>query len=176
MTRQIIASAGLMSDLVADSNANFAEIYTKTEIENSYASLYIPAPEALTVVAGTPMSLGSIAVVGASNFTYIDNHLRYDGDEGVIVKVDGAVSMTSGTNNIITTISFAKNGNIGDAAEVASRIDRKIATGADVGAVPIAGTFTLTNGDYLDFYVDSNINSVVTVTRANFTIHTLKLA
>lgn len=111
----------------------------------------------------------------ANNFEIVGDSLIYTGEQDIVVKVDGAISMTSDTNNIIATISFAKNLIIGNTDELASRIDRKIGTGADVGAVPVAGTFELTTGDSLDFYCDSSISAGVTITKANFTIHTLRV-
>lgn len=153
-------------------NENFTELYDDADLTSSYASLYLNAQEDLVITPGTPESVTNISVTGSHNFTYTAGSLRYDGSAGIIVKVDGAVSMKSSINNVLTVVSFGKNGT----SDPTTEIERKIGTGADVGAIPLAGTFTLTNGDYLDFFVDVDLASTITVTKANFTIHTLKVA
>lgn len=170
MARQILNNLATYGEQRTKINANFEELYNKADAEDSYASLYLNTPEALNITSGTPESLTNISVESSYNFSYVGGSLVYDGDLDIIVKVDGAVSMISGTNNVVTTVSFGKNGT----PDPKTEIDRKIGTGADVGAVPIAGSFTLTKGDKLDFFVDVDISSTITVTKANFTIHTLK--
>jgi len=133
---------------------------------DAYTNLYLNAPEELEITAGTPLSPSDFTVKFVDGFTYAGGSLTWNGPDAII-KVDGAVSMFADTPNVLVTISFGKNGVV----EEDTNIDRKISTGGDVGAAPVAGCFSMTSGDYLDFFVDVNTSSKITLTKANFTIH-----
>jgi hypothetical protein len=137
-------------------------------LKTAYTNLYLNAPEPLSIISGTPESPVNFTAKFAKLFTYGGGSLTYNGPDAII-KLDGAVSMISNTNNVVVAVSFGVNG----VSQVDTEIARKISTGADVGAIPVAGAFSLTSGDILDFFVDANVNSTITITHANFTIHEL---
>jgi hypothetical protein len=71
--------------------------------------------------------------------------------------------ITSDTNNVIVSIFLAKNGVIDNA----SRIDRFIGTGADVGAGAVAGLLLLEPNDTIDLYFSADTDCDIVVEFSN---------
>jgi hypothetical protein len=78
-----------------------------------------------------------------------NGRLTYTGTPDVTVFVTATVSMTSGSSSQVTHWRIAKNGT----ADAASETQRKIGTGADVGAAVCSLVTTLANGDHLSLAV-----------------------
>lgn len=132
----------------------------------TYINVSLNAPDALVITAGTPESPSNFTDNFSSNFSYTTGSIVYTGTDTILVKFTGAISMTSDTNNVIIKASLGTNGT----QDTKTQIDRKVGTGADVGALPIEGVFQISTNDTMDFFVDVDISSTITVTRANFTV------
>ena len=100
------------------------------------------------------------------------NRLRYTGTTPRILHIAVSVSMTCASNNQVLELAVVKNGLV-DAADIidtnsaASRIQRKVGTGSDVGATALHAFIPVVTNDYIELF-GRNITST-----ANFTIETM---
>ena len=157
--------------------STFAEIdsVTKFGISKPYFDAYQNAPEALAITAGTPQSPTSISireqdlVPFINHFTPTGTSLEYTGIETRVFKLSFSGSIFTNQNNHLVTVLGGRNG----APDYTTSIDRKIGTGADVGA--IAGSFflRLATGDFVDVYFDSSVNASVTITKGLYSIEAI---
>ena len=80
------------------------------------------------------------------------NRITYDGTPDVIAFFFAAISMTAAGNNKVTSWYFAENGT----KIAATRTQRKIGTGADIGSAMIIGCTTLSTDDYIELWCENN--------------------
>lgn len=110
--------------------------------------------------------LGTFAAsAGAVNFDMpLNGRLRYTGTKAVCLHIAAAASMTAASNNQTIEFVIMKNG----IAIAPSRIQRRVATGADVGAASFHGFIDVVTNDYIEIGV-RNITSAsnITATTAN---------
>lgn len=119
-----------------------------------HGCMYISTPAATTIsTADTPVKVaGTHTLDMSNNFDEpVDGRLRYTGEATKTFFVNAAISMTGGNNN---TYSFyiAKNGTVNPATQV----QRKLSTGADVGALALFGCVSLATNDYIEIFVENN--------------------
>ena len=117
----------------------------------SSAETTISATGAYVKAAGT-----TTLVSGASNFDMpANNRLRYTGSPDVHVLIDSTISMTCAGNSKIIALKLyhyddsAASGAVIDSSEV----QRKIGTGADIGAAALSGDIVMATNDYLEVHV-----------------------
>jgi len=97
-----------------------------------------------------------------------NGRLTYLGVADVTVQAAGHVSMTAAANNQVIHFRLMKNGTTAASSEV----QRKVGTGADVGAAAMSETFQMSTGDYLSLAV-RNATSTASVTVECAAIHAL---
>lgn len=73
----------------------------------------------------------------------------------------------AGTNNLVVRIEAYKN----LSPESGMAVPRKLGTGADVGAVPLSGTFELSTEDYISVYVETSLTASVTFSDVSINIY-----
>jgi len=138
--------------------------------DRPYTALYVTSPESIAITAGTPISPSlNIAEISGNLFDYTGGSLKYIGIHPITVTIDGSVSITSTINNIISKVFYGKNGVV----DIKTQIDRKIGTGADVGALAASGQFELVTNDTLDFFVDADTDTTLTIEKAYWNIITV---
>jgi len=152
-----VSSPGL---LVETDNNSTGTIYVSTKATTS-----IPAASSPVKALGTttPVNLFRFDTGGATN-----NRLRYIGKKSRIFNVSASLSITSTSNNQILSLYIAKNGTVLNS----TKIQRKIGTGADIGATGLTGTVQLNTGDYIELFVSSDIAARdATIENLNFHIN-----
>lgn len=151
-------SAQDIRDMLVSLAADHAELYVSGSAETTIAT------KDAWVDEGSTWTLSA----NARNFSEGTNgRLQFDGVAVRAFMVAGTVSMTSPENNKTYEFGIGKNGTIW----TPSIIQRKIGTGADVGAAPIAGIIEMDTGDYLTLQVRNTTDtSNVTVTKANISV------
>lgn len=112
----------------------------------AYTKLLIP-----TTVKGS--NEWGVADVGGGNFA-----VQYTGASNEKFKIFTSTSMTTSANNVVIDIVMYKNGVL----EPGIAISRKVGTGADVGALAIQGEFEATTNDYIEIYVQTDVDSTIT--------------
>lgn len=99
----------------------------------------------------------------------IPNSRWYLNSAGVVDRrftIGMTTSMIASTNNTEVTLSMYKNG----VYEPGVSIKRKIGTGADVGAMAVIGSFTLSHTDYIEVYVESSLGGTLTFSYTDINI------
>lgn len=114
-------------------------------------STYVEVTEPTWTVSG--VATGSPSPYGFDMDS--NGRLRYTGAEPVVANVGLSVAVTSASSNQVIHYRLGKNG----ATSVNSEGHRKIGTGADVGAISIAGIFELDTNDYLSLFVSNESGS-----------------
>lgn len=119
-------------------------------------TIYISTPTETTVAAAnTPLkAAGTTTLLAtAQNFTMpANNRLTYTGTPDVLANVSISISMTAAANNKVVTMYVAENGT----PVAASAVERKVGTGADVGALSVQYALTLSTNDYVELFVENN--------------------
>jgi len=115
--------------------------------------MYVSTPVATNVT--NPATWYKIAGTTTSKllnrFTHATGRLTYSGPGTFCYLAVVAISMLSNTNNFRAYFRFAVNGTtIADSEQ-----QRKIGTGADLGNASMNTCLTLTNGDYVEVFVNS---------------------
>lgn len=128
---------------------------------NALAATTIVTPGTYVKAAGTTSSHMLYEMTSG-----IDNRLVYTGTPNRNFLFWGTMSMTTASNNQVVGAKFAKNGVVDDD----SVVRRKVGTGADIGAIPILGSFELATNDYVELWV-TNETSATTVTLDEFHVH-----
>jgi len=152
-------------------DVNSPGILVETD-NNATGTIYISTKVLTPIpVANTPVKgLGTTTTANLFRFDTdgASNRLRYVGTKTKIFNISASLSLTSTTNNQVLSIYFAKNGTVLNS----TRIQRKIGTGADVGAVSISGTVELATGDYIELWLANDLASRdATIENLNFHIN-----
>jgi hypothetical protein len=71
--------------------------------------------------------------------------------------ITATTGMQSGVNNTIVRLMMYKNGVLENGVSV----PRKVGTGTDTGAVPLHGVFELAQGDYIEVFVETSLESTI---------------
>lgn len=140
----------------------------------SRLSSYLPIASPYTtptLSAGTPTKLliPTTAKYVQDFSLDIPNSRWYLNSAGVVDRkftIGMTTSMIASINNTEVTISMYKNG----VYELGVSIKRKIGTGADVGAMAVIGSFTLSHTDYIEVYVESSLGGTLTFSYTDINI------
>lgn len=139
-------------------DVNSPGILVETD-NNATGTIYISSKTITSIpAANTPVkALGTTTAANVFRFDTngVSNRLRYVGTKTRIFNISASLSLTSTTNNQVLSIYFAKNGTVLNS----TRIQRKIGTGADIGAASISGTVELATGDYIELWLANNLAS-----------------
>lgn len=131
-------------------------------LARAYGSMYVSTSAPTTIVTpGTfAKAAGTTTELTLNDFDMpASNRLRYTGSGTLLCVVEATVSMTAGANNQLVCWRIAKNGVTIEHSEV----ERKVGTGADVGALAVMAEAELVNGDYVELHC-TNETSTATVT------------
>lgn len=140
-----------------------------SSIVPGHGTIYISSSSATTIsdtttyfkVAGTTTSRT------LKNFSMpTDGRLTYTGTPDIHVHVTASLSFTTASNSQIIHVRIGKNGSATGADSVASEVQGKVGTGADVGDHAVHYDTMLSNGDYLEVFV-RNESSASNLTMAN---------
>jgi len=137
--------------------------------ERAYVLAYLPSSEDLVITAGTPLSPTTYALnpsLIAKGFAYTDGSLVYTGTENIIAEIVVSFSVTSSVNNVVIKLFLGKNSVI----DTATEMQRKIGTGADVGLGSFSSLMSLSTGDTIDLFVDTDIDATITLEKSVETI------
>lgn len=85
-------------------------------------------------------------------------------DRKFVITMTTSMTAQNGNNNVI--ISMYKNGIL----EPGISIARKIGVGSDQGAISVTGSFTLSDNDYIEVYVESDQGGTLTFSRTAINI------
>lgn len=133
-----------------------------------HAVMYISSSTGTTVTAGTYTKV--LGTTSLKDYYQMDmpvsNRIRWLGINPIHVWVQVNTTATSDTNNTEVYMRLAKNG----VTDVDTQINRKIGTAGDIGAMSLGGIFELENKDYLELWVDTGINAVVTFSKMTFIV------
>ena len=138
--------------------------------KQSEGECYVSAAAATTPAGSYLKALGTTTFVGGTNFDDdggTSNRLKYIGVEPVHADIVCAFSMTCGGNLKVLGVGIAKNGTF----ITASEIQRKIGTGTDIGAGACQASVSLSNGDYVEVFVNNHTdNATITLDFMNLHI------
>jgi len=175
MAEQARTQAELLA-LFADNEArNILEEYIRNlvlSVVPGVASCYI-STAAATTIPGTTAYYKVNAAAWTSrklhNWTAANGRLTYTGIPDVHIHVAGSISMTAAANNQILHFRVVKNDDYTDPDSVASDVDRKVGTGADVGSTAIHYDSMMSTGDYIEIWVRNETSaSNMTMTKEYF--------
>jgi hypothetical protein len=126
-----------------------------------FGAFYVSSSAATTPAgAGTFLkALGTTTSIDTNLFTHSTNRLTYNGTPDCRALAFASVSMTCAGVNKIVSLGFADTGSI----ITATRVDRKISTGSDIGAAAVIGAATLSTNDYIELWL-ANQTDTGTVT------------
>lgn len=132
--------------------------------ERLYGAFYVSSAAATTLNPGTPVKVaGTTTATFQVGITAGQNRITNTSGHTEIMHQNVSISVTASVNNILVSFYTAKNGT----PLVCSKIDRFIATGADVGAVALSCTLELANNEYFEIFVDGDKAGNVTVLNMN---------
>lgn len=150
------------------------EVNGEIKSTKAHVCMYVSTAAATsTITSGVPRNLFENATIADTSavggmtpvqFT-VDNtgkQIDYTGANTKNFKLSAAISMTASVSNQIATFYIAKNGSV----VAASRIDRKIGTGADEGAIALEWCFSLANTNTVEIYCDLDTNGTITAQHA----------
>lgn len=124
-----------------------------------HGSFYFTTPvETVISVAATPTkALGTTTAVNLTGgFTMpANNRLLYTGVVDVHAHIASSMTLTTAGSNKIVGSTIAKNGT----ALAHSLCHRKVGTGTDEGAIAIHADAMLTNGDYLEIFLENETDT-----------------
>jgi hypothetical protein len=151
-------SAQDIRDAVVTLHPGHADMYISASAETSIANL-----NEWTLIAGTTTT-GAVT----ENWTMsANNTMRLDSIVTRNVLVNCAISMTAAGNNKTYEIAFAKNGSV----ITASKIQRKIGTGLDVGSAALTHILQMDLNDTISVYVRNTTDDTnFTATAMNMTL------
>lgn len=118
-----------------------------------FGGLYLTSASATVIGSSGTMvkAAGTTTSTVLNDFTMpTDNRLQYNGVADVHAHIAASCSFTSSVSNTVAALGILKNGTL----LPSSRIERKLGTGSDVGAVALHTDAMLTNGDYLELAVE----------------------
>jgi len=130
------------------------------ETDNNATGTIFVSSAVLTPIPGANSPVKAMGNTTPTNLFRFDtngtnNRLQYTGTKTRIFNISASLSLTSTTNNQVLSIYFAKNGTVLNS----TRIQRKIGTGADIGAASISGTVELVTGDYIELWLANDLAS-----------------
>jgi hypothetical protein len=129
------------------------------ELISARGCYYITGTAVTSIVGGTPMKIAGTTTMGCENyFTHSDNKLLYSGKSSIFIHAEATISITSTVNNVTFYPYIAVNG----AVIVGTKSARKVATGGDVGNLVTIANQVINPGDYIEIWVDSDINTDMT--------------
>lgn len=135
-------------------------IYATNVVTTSIATVNTPVK---VVNATTTKNM-----VGLDDDGGTSNRLKNISGAPIIITATASISMQGVSNNIVFSYYFAVNGVI----DQSTRVQRKIGTGSDIGALAIIGSIVVPDGDYVELWVENNTdNSDVIVNYFNLTIN-----
>jgi|1_EtaG_2_1085319.scaffolds.fasta_scaffold00140_40 hypothetical protein len=148
--------AGQTFDVMYD-GTNFqliGRVSTGRPIGNLYISSSANSPIA---AANTPEKAAGTTTLIPSTFFDMpaDNRLRYTGITTTKFIMTASISVSCANNNKFINAYFAKNG----AVLPETKIQRKIANGADVGELGLTGTVELATNDYIEVWVENETDA-----------------
>lgn len=157
-------------------NNNFTELYNKVADDRAISHTYIPDGNetsiALTAATQTKYQL-PVTIRKIKNFAIQEitgqpgvYALHYSGTRNITCLLNASSSVISSAQNVVVKLMMYKNGNIAAGAV----IERKIATGGDLGAMALSGSFEAGPGDYFEVYVEADINTTLTFKNTNIVI------
>ena len=144
-------------------------------VQPGHGEIYITTPAA-TVLSDTStwVDVAGTYTLSANAMNWDMNtngQLRYTGAAGRVVHIAASCSFTvAGTNDIIE-IEVAKN----SVNLPASRVQRKVGTGSDVGSTALHGFTTVTTNDYITVEV-RNITAAENVTFQTLNLFVMDMA
>ena len=147
--------------------ASGAELQAAIDTAQSPAliSVYTPQGETLTLAASTPAHYEFNSTVTTLNKFEVEevsagvNKLKYVGDEDIEVSIETSGVMKTSAVSVTVDFMTYKNG----VALIDCRGSGEVGTVAKQIHVGVSGTTTLSNGDYLETYVNSDGATDVTV-------------
>lgn len=87
-------------------------------------------------------------------------------DSETMFKIYASTSMETSTNNVVVKFYMYKNG----VPVPGVAIQRKVATGGDVGAMALIGEFTAVKDDIMEIYVEASLATTITFIMTSFVI------
>lgn len=172
-----------MADLTVTSDvdsimsaANYAAIRALLGLDQICDAYLSSTGATNTITASTARNLFENATIADAGLTdadwLVDNsagkkRFTWLGSETRTFLVNATISFTAADNNIVGYLYVAKNGTI----DTDTKIDRKISTGSDVGALSVQGTFSLATNDHVAIFCDINTGtSTLTAQTANISV------
>jgi hypothetical protein len=156
------ALAALLADNIsADISPQDVRDFLET-MNPSFGSLYWSATAATTIAVQSTYykALGTTTAINLNRFTSpASNRLTYTGDPDIHLHIACSMSCTCASNSQILGFSIGINGT----HIPASLIQRKVGTGADVGALALHWDAQLSTNDYIELFV-TNDSGTATVT------------
>jgi hypothetical protein len=144
-------------DLIVSLVPAYGSMYVSTAIETAVAAQNTPLKALGTTTAGDALH----------HFTHAANRLTYTGTPDRDFTITVALSLTAAQNNQVLAFHIAKNG----AVIAASEIQRKAATGADIGAASVMVEIDLSTNDYVELWVENkSADTNLTIEFMNFEI------
>ncbi len=136
-----------------------------------HGEMYISSSSELTIAAKDtwyPEETATWTLENAHHFSMGTNgRLQYDGHETRIFIVVASISMTAGGNSKVFEWGIGVDGTV----HSSTIIQRKIGTGADVGAAAVVGIIEMASGSYLGLEVRGTTDTTnVTNTKCSFNV------
>ena len=170
-----------MEDTIIGTVADWEKIYRKTlspYISHTYIAEGVSTP--VTLVANVPKKYPLPVTLKESNgFGVYDAggedqslQLQAVGADNVLFKLDASSSLVTTAVNCNVWMYLYKRTSIGgESLPVAgSIIKRKIGTSADLGALSLDSTFRASEGDLLEVYVQTDVNTDLTFSLTSIVI------
>jgi hypothetical protein len=155
------------AETVWNNNATDAESRLSVVENKSYAAGYITGPVASdAITAGVYINLlTNTTVTGDAasadwDLDVANSRWIYTGTDTKLFVATGSIS--AGSTKALSVLSFkvAKNGT----PEDSTLVSRKLGNASDIGAMPIAGLFSMATNDYLELHGTLSASSSDTVT------------
>lgn len=152
------------------------EEYINSKIKVRFGG-YLAAQYNKALTANTPVKVANELNVQADTPDHVQNisvtNGRLTNNSGYKIELSVNVSMSASSSNPNLLLKF--RGVVNTTTITASETQRYIGSGGDVGAVPLVHPFIMENGDYLDFEVESDANTTLTIEKMSFDIFAKKI-
>lgn len=156
-------------------NNNFSELYDKTLTDRAISHTYIAPGDEIGVAITEedtptkyqlPVTAKKINNFGISDIGGGVLALTYTGSRNITCSINASSSVKTTTNNVEVIFHLYKNGTM----VVGASIERKIGTGADLGAMALSSTFEAAPDDYFEIYVECDTATTLTLLRTSIVI------
>lgn len=127
-----------------------------------HGRLHISTPAATTIGDTVNFFKVAGATTGGNLFNMdmpADNRLRYLGEPDIHVHVAVSLGLTTAASNVVVGARVGKNGDPTESNAVASNIEWKIGTGADVRSTSIHYDGMMSTNDYLEVFVKNSTSA-----------------